>query len=94
MGIKKVLEKNGFNVEKVGGGWIISQFTPAGEDWFIELNRLEKIKEFCENFDPEEEFEMWILARGKVSGVPSPSKLWEDQMWKKNLLEEILLELT
>lgn len=90
MGIKKVLEDNGFKVEKIGAWWCISQFTPAGEDWCIELNHLNEMKEFCENFDPEEEFTMWCSARGKVAGVPKPSELWKDQEWKQNVINKVL----
>lgn len=93
--IKKILEENGFTVERsYSGGYYISQYTPAGEDWGIELDKLEDFPEYAENFDPEEEFEMWIEAKHSgVRGVPSPAILWEDQKWKENLLDEVLQQI-
>ena len=76
------------------GGYYISRYTPEGEDWGFELDKLEDIESFIENFDPEEEFEMWIEAKHSgVSGVPSPMPLWKDQQWKENILDEVLQQI-
>ena len=91
--IAKILEKHGFNVKKNGMGYDISQYTPAGEDWNICLFNLTEIKRYCEEFDPEEEFTMWVQAKGKVDGVPSIPELWKDQEWKQSVLNKVLEEV-
>lgn len=87
MKIKKIIEDNGFKVEKVNGGYELSQYTPAGEDWMLTFDKLEDIVDYAENYDPAEDFVMWYEARKNgTRGVPDNSTLWEDQMWKKELL--------
>ena len=93
--IKKILEKNGFNVNVIDGGFEISQYTDAGEDWCMTFNKLEDIVDYAENFDPEEEFTMWIKAKQNgFSGVPSVPELWKDQLWKQELLNKVADEIT
>lgn len=87
--IEELLEDNGFNITEIDGGYELSQETPAGEDWFITLNELKDIVEYAEDFDPEEEFTMWNNARGNVAGVPGVADLWQDQLWKQELLNKI-----
>lgn len=89
--IKKILENNGFSITKNNQGFDLQQYTPAGEDWWIMLTKLSDIKDFAENFDEEEEFEFWVKA--DVRGKPSISELWKDQLWKKELLQNIAKEL-
>lgn len=88
--IIKVLEKNGFDVTKESGQWFIHQYTPAGEDWGFYLENLDDLVDYAENFDPDDEFEMWVEAKKNgTSGVPSYSELFEDQLWKQNILKEV-----
>lgn len=92
--IKNFLENNGFEISIENDGYNLHQYTPAGEDWNIYLNKLKDIKEYAENFDPEEEFEMWIEAKHNgVAGVPGVSELWQDQLWKQETLNKIVGEL-
>lgn len=91
--IKEVFERYNFSVEKQKQGYFISQYTPAGEDWGFTLENLEDIKDYAENFDPDEEFDMWMEARHRVRGVPSPHDLWEDQIWKQNMLKNVANEV-
>ena len=93
--IKKILEKNNFNVNVIDGGFEISQYTPAGEDWFLTFNKLEDIVDYAENFDAEEEFTMWVKAKQNgVRGVPSVPELWKDQLWKQEILNKVADEIT
>lgn len=93
--ITKILEKNGFDVNVYDNYYEINQYTPAGEDWFITLNDLNDIVEYAENFDPEEEFTMWMEARQRgTRGVPGPAELWQDQLWKQKLLNKIANKIT
>lgn len=91
MGIKKVLENNGFTVTRNGNCWFVSQYTPAGEDWCITFYPLSDVKIYAENYDPEEDFKMWINSGAK--GVPSVPELWKDQLWKQEVLNKVLEEL-
>ena len=94
MKIKKILENAGFKIEKVDGGYELSQYTPAGEDWILTFDKLEDIVSYAENYEPAEDFVMWYEARKNgTRGVPDDSTLWEDQQWKKELLMGILEEI-
>lgn len=91
--IEKVLKENGFGVSKEDDQFFIHQFTPCGEDWGFYLNELSDIYEYADNFDVDEEFEMWVNAkRNGVRGVPSYTDLLEDQQWKKDLLLKVAEE--
>ena len=94
MNIKKILEKHGFTVSKSGDCWNIQQYTPEGEDWNLCFSKLEEIKDYAENYSPEEDFDAWWQARKTVSGVPqSPADLWKDQLWKQEKLNAIWEEI-
>lgn len=93
--VKKILEDHGFDVtQNEEGDWSIRQCTPAGEDWGFYLDSLAELKKYAEDFDPEEEFEMWITAKHSgVQGVPGIGELWEDQLWKKEILKKCAGEM-
>ena len=94
MSIRKILEKHGFNVEGSRGNWNIQQYTPEGEDWFLMFTHLKDVKEYAENYDPADDFDMWWKARKSVAGVPqSPSDLWKDQLWKQEKLRAVADEI-
>lgn len=88
--MRKLLENNGFTVNKTKDGYELQQYTPAGEDWWIFIQKLKDIKEYAENFDPEEEFKIWFEAgQNGVAGVPGVAELWKDQLWKQETLSLI-----
>lgn len=92
--MKEILENNGFLVTDEGNGYFIEQYTPAGEDWGFYLDNLADIKKYAENFDENEEFEMWVEAKKNgVAGVPDYSDLWQDQLWKKEILNTVANEI-
>lgn len=88
--VKKILEDHGFDVaQQEDGGWYIHQYTPAGEDWGFDLHSLAELHEYAENFDPEEEFIMWANAKKDgTQGIPGIPELWDDQLWKQEILKE------
>lgn len=93
--IKKILEKNGFDVTKSDGRFFIHQYTPTGEDWGFYIDNLSDIDDYAYNFDPEDEFEMWVEAKHNgARGVPSVSELWQDQLWKQELLNKVADKIT
>ena len=93
--IAEILEKNGFDVNVIDDGYEVSQYTDAGEDWRMTFTNLEDIVDYAENFDPDEEFTMWIGAKQNgVEGVPSVPELWKDQLWKQELLNKVADEIT
>ena len=88
--IEKVIEKEGFSISETPDGYEVSQYTPAGEDWNLYFDKLEDIVQYAENYDPEEDFAMWVEAKHSgVHGVPSPAELWQDQLWKQETLNRI-----
>lgn len=96
--IRRILENNGFEVTKERDGYSLQQYTPAGEDWNLYFEKLTDIKSYAEGFDPEEEFEIWVEA--KIHGyptmrasIPCYSELWQDQLWKQELLDKIATEI-
>ena len=92
--IVEVFTNYGFFVQKESDGWNISKYTPAGEDWWFCLNKLEDIKDYAENFNPEEEFEVWVEAKKNgEKGIPPYGELWQDQIWKQNMLKNVANEV-
>lgn len=92
--ITRILLKHGFTVDKEDSQYFIHQYTPEGEDWGFYLEHLKDIVDYSENFDPGEEFAMWVDAkRNGIHGVPEYDDLWEDQQWKKAKLEAVANEV-
>lgn len=77
-------------------GWELSKYSPAGEDFSfaVEHNNnveeaIEEIKRYAYDFDVDEHVEMWVSARGNVSGVPDVSTLVEDAKAIQEMLDEL-----
>ena len=93
--LEELLEQEGFAIYKHETGYELEMYTPAGEDWIIGIKNLEDFVGYANNFDPEEEFAMWMEARhGGFAGVPSPGVLWKDQLWKQKELKRIAKKIT
>lgn len=92
--IEQILEDNEFEVTPSNGDYDISRYTPAGEDWHICVWKLTDIVEFAENFDPDEEMEMWCDAKHHGTkhmreSIPGYGELWKDQLWKQKILKKV-----
>lgn len=84
----RIFEKLGFEVDEDDCGFDIQQYTPEGEDWNLHFDKWEDVLEY--EFDPEEEFTMWVEAkRSGTRGVPCMSDLWKDQLWKQKTIEKL-----
>lgn len=76
------------------------QNTPAGEDWYVTIwfdgsnnGFTNSFRKYAEDFDVDEEAEIWIKSRGE-HGVPSSiSVLVKDAEWKKETLGKTLKDL-
>ena len=103
--IISILEYNGFSVdkpEKQDDEYYteISQYTPAGEDWYeciwfdgTDNGFITAVQNVHHNFDVDGAVEFWIQFRGK-DGVPNSIKtLIDDAEWKKEKLEALANEL-
>ena len=103
--IIEAIENNGFNydavVEQDNEFYIeLHQDTPAGEDWYVTIwfngsnnGFINSFRKYAEDFDVDEEAEIWIKSRGK-HGVPSSiSLLVKDAEWKKETLGKMLKDL-
>lgn len=76
------------------------QNTPAGEDWYVTIwfdgsnnGFINSFRKYAEDFDVDEEAEIWIKSRGE-HGVPSSIReILEDAEWKKERLQTLLKDL-
>lgn len=103
--IIKVVEKNDFcleDVEEQNGKYFVemNNCRSCGEDWW-EIIRFDgtsegfvkSVRQRANNFDVDEEAEIWIEGRGE-NGVPNSIKdLVEDAEWKKSTIEKLANEL-
>lgn len=98
--LENIAEQNGFyfihHQNSYKGGKknyaLFEQYTPLGEDWCIEIDfdtvseLVEKLWEYSDNYDADEEAEIWINCRGR-NGVPSSIRdLLDDADWKAETL--------
>ena len=103
--IIKILEDNDFSYDEVmeynGKFFVeINQYTPEGEDWCetiwfdgTEQGFVAAVKYRADNYDVEEEAEIYIDMRGR-NGVPDSIRaLIEDAEWKKETLEDLSRDL-
>lgn len=71
----------------------LEKYSPAGEDYVICVgvaSLAESVREYAEDFDPDEHIEMWIEARRNgVGGVPSTRELVEDADEIQAMLNEL-----
>lgn len=70
-----ILEQNDWSISSYtdDGRVEVQKYSPAGEDFLmcVEVENFpESVREYANDFDADEHAEMWIEARGKVSGVP------------------------
>lgn len=86
---------DGYDVE-------LETYSPEGENVIISLiydgteeDFINQFESYAEDFDSEEHAEMWIEARGSVSGVPNSIRdLINDANWIKNMLLMVSKELS
>ena len=102
--IVDVIQNSGFNYDGVdeedGYSVKLYQSTPAGEDWHVIIwfngsdnGFINSFRKYVEDFDVDEEAEIYIESRGK-HGVPSSiSVLVKDAEWKKEKLGLLLKDL-
>ena len=84
--IKKI-EDLGWSVKETEDGYFLENYSPAGGDMIIEVPDKEGIIEYCDGYDPDEEFDAWWHAgRGEPS---TPSDLWEDCLEKGKMFEAL-----
>lgn len=103
--IIEIVENNGFlvgEVEKQGNDFYveINQSTPLGEDWWEVIwfdgtsqGFIKALRERYNNFDVDEEAEVYIDNRGK-NGIPDSIRdLLDDAVWKEKTLGELADDL-
>lgn len=89
--IKKI-ENLGWSIKKTEDGYCLENFSPAGGDMVIEEKTKEDIIQYCDNYDPQEEFDVWYGAK---RGEPtSPGELWNDCIEKGKMYDELKEVLT
>lgn len=78
-----------------------SKYSPTGEDFSFTVpytdsgdDIIKSVKEYYEDFDPDEHATMWIEARGRVNGVPNSIRgLIDDAELIKKMLYELYANL-
>lgn len=99
--LKEVMIDNGFTIcGENEPMWELRQYTPAGEDWIVELEvnndvntLITSLKEYVDSFDVDEEVAIFVEMRG-THGVPSSIRtLLEDAEWKEEILQNLLKDI-
>ncbi len=78
----EICESNGWNVNE-DRCITLSQHSPAGEDFFFEIEAenddefVDCVEQYADEFDPDEHAEMWVELRGK-RGVPKSIRILID----------------
>ena len=96
--IENVLDKLGwwFKEYKDDDYIEIGKQSPEGEDFFFTVDKkniVREIREYADDFDPDEHAEMWCEARGRVAGVPQSIRaLIDDADAIKLMLQELAEE--
>ena len=86
--LQEEIEKLGWSVNNIyysdGEGWEIGQYSPAGEDFWFDIQHNNSIKEaikeihlYFDNFDVDEHIEMWAESKihGSDTSIPSIRRL-------------------
>lgn len=82
------IQKLGWHIEITDSGYFLENYSPAGGDMVIETEDKEGIINYCNGYDPDEEFECWYhVGRGEPS---TPGDLWEDCLEKGKMLNELV----
>lgn len=71
----------------------IGQHSPAGEDFFFSIAGKDiaaEVKEYYEEFDPDEHVKMWVEHMDKVNGVPKSIRTLIDDA---EAIDKMLMEL-
>lgn len=75
--------------------WEFEKYSPAGEDFIFSVvvddpeDLWREVMRYAVEFDPDEHAEMWVKARGNVSGIPSIRTLVEDADAIDEMLDEL-----
>ncbi len=91
---RAICERLGWYVQPDGNDIILEQFSPAGEDFFFYADKkrfAESIREYAEDFDPDEHAAMWIENMKTVKGVPQSIRTLIDDT---DAIKEMLTELS
>lgn len=83
----KAIEELGWSIKETDYGYFLENWSPAGGDMVIEVPDKEGIINYCENYDAEDEFNVWW---GVDKGEPStPSALWQDCLDKDEMFKQL-----
>ena len=89
----KAIEGLGWSVEKDdNGNYTLENYSPCGCDMVVEnIESKEELMTYCQQFDPEEEFNVWY---GANNGEPScPGDLWQDCLDMEEMYSQLLKAL-
>lgn len=100
--LQTAIENHGWNITAYNDSyWDISQFSPAGEDFFFTINHnnsvkkvIEEISQYANDFDVDEHIEMWVEARqidNNRLNVLSIRRLAEDAESIQEMLDDFAM---
>lgn len=90
-----ILEENDWNIcLYTGDGRVeLEKYSPLEEDfvmWVDVINFPNSVREYADDFDPDEHASMWINARGTIIGIPESTRdLIEDAYAIKQMIYEL-----
>lgn len=85
----KAIQDLGWSFKKnEDGTYFLENYSPDGGDMVIEgVKSKEEIIEYCDTYDPDDEFNCWYGAK---KGEPSiPSDLWQDCIAKGEMYDKL-----
>lgn len=95
---RQICEGLGWKVYEDEDGIELSKFSPLGEDFGFSVKAdkfLEDLRDYYEDFDPEEHAAMWYNAKNNVRGVPQSLRaLLDDAIEIDGMLEDLCIALS
>lgn len=95
---RKICEDLGWEVYETEDDIELSKFSPLGEDFGFSVKAdkfLEDLRDYYEDFDPEEHAAMWYNAKNNVRGVPQSLRaLLDDAIKIDGMLEDLCIALS
>lgn len=97
------IEELEWNIQDEGNDYLLSQFSPAGQDFNIYVNKADDVDTFInniyktyENYDISEEVSYWVGVDGHgINGAPYELEdLLEDMKWCKQAIYDLWCELS
>lgn len=97
------IEELGWNITDEDSSYLLSQYSPAGQDFNVSIEKSDNVNEFInniykvyENYDVSEEVRLWTdeSGHGKNGSPYEIEDLLEDMKWCKQAIYDLWCELS